>query len=263
LFREIMLKHCDSEFIFAPAFSDRTFSNRRYLSFIASAFSSGRHRFRARLRPEFSRKKHRMKRIELDIVALSHSVTQSHNYAVVLGERRGQRRLPIVIGSFEAQAIAVAMERMVPNRPLTHDLFKNTLDTFNIQLREVVINNLLDGIFYARLVCVKNGEVYEIDSRTSDAIAMAVRFDCPIYTYEFILEAAGVVLEEQEEESGAASPATGSEAKRMPSPKIESEALETLSVDALQRKLTEVLESEDYEMAARIRDELKRREQKG
>ncbi|HNL39345.1 MAG TPA: DUF151 domain-containing protein, partial [Saprospiraceae bacterium] len=83
-----------------------------------------------------------MKRIELDIVALSHSVTQSHNYAVVLGERRGQRRLPIVIGSFEAQAIAVAMERMVPNRPLTHDLFKNTLDTFDIQLREVVINNL-------------------------------------------------------------------------------------------------------------------------
>lgn len=203
-----------------------------------------------------------MKRIELDIVALSHSVTQSHNYAVVLGERRGQRRLPIVIGSFEAQAIAVAMERMVPNRPLTHDLFKNALDTFNIQLREVVINNLLDGIFYARLVCVKNNEVYEIDSRTSDAIAMAVRFDCPIYTYEFILEAAGVVLEEQEEEGAGAT----SEAQRIPAPKGASsggEALETLSVDALQRKLQEVLDSEDYEMAARIRDELKRREEKG
>ena len=197
-----------------------------------------------------------MKRIELDIVALSHSVTQSHNYAVVLGERRGQRRLPIVIGSFEAQAIAVAMERMVPNRPLTHDLFKNTLDTFGVQLREVVINNLLDGIFYARLVCVKNGETFEIDSRTSDAIAMAVRFDCPIYTYDFILEAAGVVLEEQDDdESTRSGGITQSQA-----PLVESDAIETFTVDQLQRKLQEVLEQEDYEMAARIRDELKRRD---
>lgn len=195
-----------------------------------------------------------MKRIELDIVALSHSVTQSHNYAVVLGERRGQRRLPIVIGSFEAQAIAVAMERMVPNRPLTHDLFKNTLDTFDIQLREVVINNLLDGIFYARLVCTKNGEVFEIDSRTSDAIAMAVRFECPIYTYDFILEAAGVVLEDQDEEGGVG------DASKMANANLDSDALETLSSDALHTKLQEVLESEDYEMAAKIRDELKRRE---
>ncbi len=198
-----------------------------------------------------------MKRIELDIVALSHSVTQSHNYAVVLGERRGQRRLPIVIGSFEAQAIAVAMERMMPNRPLTHDLFKNTLDTFNVELREVVINNLLDGIFYARLVCVKNGEVFEIDSRTSDAIAMAVRFDCPIYTYDFILEAAGVVLDEQEDEDSPAgvSPAASP-------PVIDTNALETYTAEALQRRLQEVLEAEDYESAAKIRDELKRREQK-
>lgn len=200
-----------------------------------------------------------MKRIELDIVALSHSVTQSHNYAVVLGERRGQRRLPIVIGSFEAQAIAVAMERMVPNRPLTHDLFKNALDTFNVELREVVINNLLDGIFYARLVCVKNGEVFEIDSRTSDAIAMAVRFDCPIFTYDFILEAAGVVLEDQEEEgmesSGEQRPASAPQV-------IDVSALETYSAEALHSRLQEVLEAEDYETAAKIRDELKRREQK-
>lgn len=195
-----------------------------------------------------------MKRIELDIVALSHSVTQSHNYAVVLGERRGQRRLPIVIGSFEAQAIAVAMERMVPNRPLTHDLFKNTLDTFDIQLREVVINNLLDGIFYARLVCVKNGEVFEIDSRTSDAIAMAVRFECPIFTYDFILEAAGVVLEDQED--------SGRSGRGMQGAMKDSDALETQSVDALHQRLQEVLEAEDYEMAAKIRDELKRRERK-
>jgi bifunctional DNase/RNase len=197
-----------------------------------------------------------MKRIELDIVALSHSMTQSHNYAVVLGERRGQRRLPIVIGSFEAQAIAVAMERMVPNRPLTHDLFKSTLDTFGIQLKEVVINNLLDGIFYARLVCMKNGELFEIDSRTSDAIAMAVRFECPIFTYDFILEAAGVVLEETEE-GGSGVVGTS----RMPA-NLDSDALETYSMEALKRRLSEVLEAEDYESAAKIRDELKRREAK-
>lgn len=194
-----------------------------------------------------------MRRIELDIVALSHSMTQSHNYAVVLGERRGQRRLPIVIGSFEAQAIAVAMERMVPNRPLTHDLFKSTLDTFGVDLKEVVINNLLDGIFYARLVCSKNGELYEIDSRTSDAIAMAVRFECPIFTYDFILEAAGVVMDEAE--GGRQEPA--------PAPAfMDNDALETYPADTLQRRLQEVLESEDYETAAKIRDELKRREQK-
>jgi len=146
-----------------------------------------------------------MKKIELDIVALSHSVTHSHNYAVVLGEQDGVRRLPIVIGGFEAQAIAVAMERMTPSRPLTHDLFRNSMDTFNINLKEIIINNLLDGIFYARLICEKDGEVLEIDSRTSDALAMAVRFECPIYTYEFILDAAGVILEDADD-SGAATP---------------------------------------------------------
>ncbi len=195
-----------------------------------------------------------MRRIELDIVALSHSMTQSHNYAVVLGERKGQHRLPIGSGSFEAQAIAVAMERMVPNRPLTHDLFKSTLDTFDIQLKEVVINNLLDGIFYARLICVRDGELFEIDSRTSDAIAMAVRFECPIYTYDFILEAAGVVLEEQEDGSLRASQVAGSN--------LDSDSIETFSMDALQTKLQEVLEAEDYEMAAKIRDEIKRRQVK-
>ena len=144
-----------------------------------------------------------MRKIELDIVALSHSVTQSNNYAVVLGEREGARRLPIVIGAFEAQAIAVAIENMTPNRPLTHDLFKNTLDTFNIQLKEVVINNLLEGIFYARLICLKDGEIIEIDSRTSDALALSVRFKCPIYTYEFILDAAGVVPTVGDRDPGA------------------------------------------------------------
>ena len=123
-----------------------------------------------------------MDKIPLDIVALHHSVTHSHNYAVILGESDGRRRLPVVIGGFEAQAIAVAMENMVPTRPLTHDLFKNTLESFNIEIKEVVINNLLDGVFHARLICMQEGEEIEIDSRTSDAIAMAVRFSCPIYT---------------------------------------------------------------------------------
>ncbi len=195
-----------------------------------------------------------MKRIELGIVALSHSMTQSHNYAVVLGERRGQRRLPIVIGSFEAQAIAVAMEKMVPNRPLTHDLFKNTLDTFGVQLREVVINNLLDGIFYSRLICVKNGEMFEIDSRTSDAIAMAVRFECPIYTYDFILEAAGVILDENDEEGVGQSIIPTANAA------MDSQPLERLSSQDLSERLQSVLDAEDYEMAAKIRDEMKRRE---
>lgn len=195
-----------------------------------------------------------MRRIELEIVALSHSMTQSHNYAVVLGEKRGKRRLPIVIGSFEAQAIAVALEQMTPNRPLTHDLFKNALDTFNIKMKEVIINNLLDGIFYARLVCLKEGELYEIDSRTSDAIAMAVRFDCPIFTYDFILEAAGVIMEEQESGNFSAVPVASG---------LDDTALEGWPLDALQTRLQEVLEAEDYEMAARIRDELKRREAKG
>ena len=199
-----------------------------------------------------------MKKIELDIVALSHSVAQSHNYAVVLGEKSGSRRLPIVIGGFEAQAIAVAMEGMSPNRPLTHDLFKNTLDTFEIDLKEIVINNLLDGIFYARLVCLINGELIEIDSRTSDALAMAVRFQCPIYTYEFILDAAGIILEDagyeddepvDEEDMAVAESSSGG--LRTP--------LSSYSVDALQKMLEEVLAEENYEKAAQIRDELDRR----
>lgn len=191
-----------------------------------------------------------MKKIELDIVALSHSVTQSHNYAVVLGEHNGSRRLPIVIGGFEAQAIAVAMERMTPNRPLTHDLFKNALDIFQISLREVVINNLLDGIFYARLICERDGETIEIDSRTSDALAMAVRFNCPIFTYEFILETAGVVLEEPEE--GVPAP------RKTPVRKPQS-SLTSYSMEELGKMLDEVLGKEDYEQAAKIRDEINRR----
>lgn len=193
-----------------------------------------------------------MKKIELDIVALSHSVTQSHNYAVVLGEKEGSRRLPIVIGGFEAQAIAVAMERMTPNRPLTHDLFKKALQTFDVEVKEVVINNLLDGIFYARLVCIRGDDEIEIDSRTSDALALAVRFKCPIYTFEFILETAGVVLEDDENDAEKGKTIEAVE-------KAEEQTLADYSLDALSQLLNDALEREDYERAAEIRDEISQR----
>ncbi|MBK9150901.1 MAG: bifunctional nuclease family protein [Saprospiraceae bacterium] len=185
-----------------------------------------------------------MKKIRLDIMALSHSVTQSHNYAVVLGEENGKRRLPIVIGGFEAQAIAVALENMTPNRPLTHDLFRNTLDAYNIHLIEVIINNLLDGVFYAQLICDQDGDIRQIDARTSDAIALAVRFGCPIYTYDFIMESAGVILDEPEEESGASQ----APARR------KAHALENMSIPNLEKMLEEALSKEEYEKAAKIRD---------
>jgi bifunctional DNase/RNase len=195
-----------------------------------------------------------MKKIELSIVALSHSVTQSHNYAVVLGEKEGSRRLPIVIGGFEAQAIAVAMEKMSPNRPLTHDLLKSALDHFNINLKEVIINNLLDGIFYARLVCEKEGIEVEIDSRTSDALALAVRYDCPIYTFEFILDAAGVILEEPEE--------VAPKPKKEKAKKNQND-FSSFSMEELQSILEESLGAEDYERAAKVRDEINLRKQQG
>jgi bifunctional DNase/RNase len=197
-----------------------------------------------------------MKKIELRIVALSHSVSQSNNYAVVLGEMIGLRRIPIVIGSFEAQAIAVAMEKMTPNRPLTHDLFKQTLEALKVELKEVIINNLLDGIFYARLICEREGEVIELDSRTSDAIALAVRYQCPIYTYEFILDTAGVELDEsiqndlEEENEDEIDVKPG---------KDKQSSLSTYSLESLQNMLLQVLEEENYEKAATIRDEIDKR----
>jgi uncharacterized protein len=196
-----------------------------------------------------------MKKIELEIVTLSHSISQSHNYAVVLGEIDGTRKLPIVIGSFEAQAIAVAMEKMNPNRPLTHDLFKNTLDTFDIEIKEVIINNLLDGIFYARLVCTRKSVTVEIDSRTSDAIAMAVRANCPIYTFDFILESAGVILEEAEEKPIASGTSQSGRKEKT------GNSFGQYSLEALNKMLEEVLAEEDYEKAAKIRDEINKRKE--
>lgn len=190
-----------------------------------------------------------MRKIELEVISLTHGVTPSHNYAVVLDEVGGTRRLPIVIGSFEAQAIAVAIEKMSPVRPLTHDLFKNTLQSFDIVLKEVLINNLVDGIFHAKMVCEQDGNVIEIDSRTSDAIAMAVRFSCPIYTFEFVLDSAGIPLDE----------ISASESTKEPGEKKKAQSYDQLSVDELQSLLNEVLEAENYEKAAKIRDEINKR----
>jgi uncharacterized protein len=196
-----------------------------------------------------------MKKIELEIVALSHSITQTQSYAVVLGEINGLRRLPIVIGGFEAQAIAVALERMSPSRPLTHDLMKNFMMAFNVSMHEIIINDLQEGIFYSKLVCSSENDTVEIDSRTSDALALAVRFGCPIFTYDHILDQAGVMMDEDlnpKQEISATAPTvttTGSG----------SENLHSLSLDELNTLLTEVLEHEDYIRAIAIRDEIKSR----
>jgi bifunctional DNase/RNase len=205
-----------------------------------------------------------MDKVKLEIVALSHSRSQSQSYAVVLGEITGRpkRRLPIVIGAFEAQAIAVAIEKITPTRPLTHDLIKNIFGMIDVELREIVIDNLQEGIFYSKLVCVRDGQEIEIDSRTSDALALAVRFNCPIYTYPFILEAAGIILEEDDPnaETGTGTASGEGEAAMAeataPGPNA---PLSQLSLDDLNERLRQVLDSEDYEKAIRIRDELERR----
>lgn len=195
-----------------------------------------------------------MKKIKLDIVGLSYSQTQSGAYALVLGEVSGRRRLPIIIGGFEAQAIAIEIEKMTPSRPLTHDLFKSFAQAFHVNILEVVIYNLVDGIFYAKLMCNDGKKTIEIDARTSDAIALAVRFDCPIYTYEFILTSAGIVIEgndfvflENIEPTTEEKVATTSS------------NYTALTDEELKAKLQEALTEEAYEKAARIRDEITRR----
>ncbi|HQW44697.1 MAG: bifunctional nuclease family protein [Chitinophagaceae bacterium] len=200
-----------------------------------------------------------MKKIELEIVALSHSITQTHSYAVVLGEVNGLRRLPIVIGGFEAQAIAVALEKMQPSRPLTHDLMKNFMTAFAIDLHEINICDLQEGIFYSKLVCSTENDTVEIDSRTSDAIALAVRFGCPIYTYENILESAGILMED------TTTTPPGKKKKAKQEVMVESddptgnEDLKTMTLEELNNLLNDVLEGEDYIRAIAIRDEINSR----
>jgi hypothetical protein len=197
-----------------------------------------------------------MKKIELEIVALSHSITQTHSYAVVLGEVNGLRRLPIVIGGFEAQAIAVALERMQPSRPLTHDLMKNFMMAFNVDLHEVVICDLQEGIFYSKLLCSNDKDTVEIDSRTSDALALAVRFGCPIYTYENILDSAGILMEDSGNKKKKTASVTTTTSEESAGTQDD---LKAMSLEDLQTLLNDVLEQEDYIRAIAIRDEINSR----
>lgn len=200
-----------------------------------------------------------MKKVQLEIVGLSYSQTQSGAYALVLGETAGSRRLPIIIGGFEAQAIAIELEKMSPSRPLTHDLFRSFAEVFDINVTEVLIYNLVEGIFYAKLLCNDGTRDVEIDARTSDAIALAIRFKCPIYTYEFILKSAGIVLDdesstppEQETEK-----ATKSESKKTKDD--EKGEYKSKSTEELKGMLQNALDEEKYELASKIRDELNNR----
>lgn len=195
-----------------------------------------------------------MEKIALDIVGLSYSQTQSGAYALVLGEQEGKRRLPIIIGGFEAQAIAIELEDMTPSRPLTHDLFKSFADSFGIKINEVIIFNLIEGIFHAKLSCEKDGNKIEIDARTSDAVALAVRFKCPIFTFEFILKEAGITIED---ESSALSPES-SDPKKAASKK-EKKGIASMNISDLKEKLQHAIDTENYEEASRLRDEIEKR----
>lgn len=192
-----------------------------------------------------------MKKVKLEIAGLSYSQTQSGAYALVLAESGGKRRLPIIIGGFEAQAIAIELEKMVPTRPLTHDLFKTFALTFNIQVKEIIIYNLVEGIFFSKIVCEQNGEIYEIDARTSDAIAIGVRFNAPVFTLENILASAGILLDEDSLDTIGEDPVE-SEVKP-------SNAYQDLSLEELENKLTEAIANEEYELASKIRDEINKR----
>jgi bifunctional DNase/RNase len=200
-----------------------------------------------------------MKKVRLEIVGLSYSQTQSGAYALVLGESTGSRRLPIIIGGFEAQAIAIELEKMTPTRPLTHDLFKAFSETFSIEVTEILIYNLVEGIFYAKLICTDGTREVEIDARTSDAIALAVRFNCPIYTYEFILKSAGIVLDDETlpgSESTAVTPV-----EEVSSTPVSEGEYQSKSTEELKNLLQTALDEEQYELASKIRDEINNRKQ--
>ena len=194
----------------------------------------------------------KMEKIKLDIIGMSYSQSQSGAYALILGEHEGNRRLPIIIGGFEAQAIAIELEKIRTPRPLTHDLFKSFADVYHITVSEVVINKFSEGVFYAKLVCTDGKHEQEVDSRTSDAIALALRFSCPVYTYESIMVAAGILMEEDAELTRP------EEQKTEPDSGIEVSYHEA-SFEDLKEMLKSAIENEDYEKASKIRDEINRR----
>ncbi|MBL4593523.1 MAG: bifunctional nuclease family protein [Flavobacteriales bacterium] len=204
-----------------------------------------------------------MDKIELEIIGLSYSQTQTGAYALVLGEKGGaKRRLPIIIGGFEAQAIAIELESMTPSRPLTHDLFKSFADVYDISIKEIIIYNLVEGIFYAKLLSEKNGKTIEVDTRTSDAIALAVRFKCPIYTHEFILASAGIILDESQEgedELTKELDAIEDDLESIIIDEPKSLSYDDLTIEELNKRLQDSIESENYEEASKIKEELDKR----
>jgi bifunctional DNase/RNase len=202
-----------------------------------------------------------VEKIQLEILGLSSSQSQSGSFALVLGETDGNRRLPIIIGMFEAQAIAIEIEKIIPNRPMTHDLFKSFGHSFNYTIKEIVISDLKEGVFFAKIVCENDSKTVEIDARPSDAIAIGLRFSAPIYTYEKIMTDAGIILtdESEDEASDLTAEITKEESKtKTPSPS-EDKPLKDHSYDKLKEMLNKALDEEDYERAAKIRDELNRR----
>jgi bifunctional DNase/RNase len=198
-----------------------------------------------------------VKKIKLEILGLSSSQSQTGSFALVLGETEGNRRLPIIIGMFEAQAIAIEIEKIIPNRPMTHDLFKSFANNFHFTVEEIVISDLKEGVFFAKIVCSDGLKRSEIDARPSDAIAIGLRFDSPIFTYENILAEAGIVLtDEQEDDEPKVEPKSRTK-KESVYRKVED--LKNYSVDKLNEILKEAIDKEDYERAAKIRDELSKR----
>lgn len=201
-----------------------------------------------------------MNKVQLSVIGLTSGQTQG-SYTLILGEKNGRRKLAIIIGSFEAQSIAIEIEKIVPFRPMTHDLFVSLSHLFDIELQEVMIHKLQEGVFFAKLVCLKNGETHDIDARTSDAIALAVRFKCPVYTTDEIMLVAGheINIEEKTEEESDNLPDEDIEQERILIPGLELDEFSTLSHEELNILLDEAIKIEDYQRAALIRDEMNKR----
>jgi bifunctional DNase/RNase len=196
-----------------------------------------------------------MKRVKLKVMGISYSQTQSGAYALILIEENGERRIPIIIGGFEAQAIVIKLENLEPPRPLTHDLFKTFADEFNITVLEVMIYKLEEGVFFSKLVCNNGEKEYSIDSRTSDAVAIALRFGCPIYITEEILEKAGITITAADSETSASNEVDNLF-------ETERSSYDTYSDEELYKMIDEAVKTEDYEKAASIRDEIDKRKKK-
>ena len=200
-----------------------------------------------------------MKKIRLDIAGITYSQTQSGSYVLTLAEVSGKRKLPIVIGGFEAQAIAIELEKMATNRPLTHDLFKSFCEAYNVMVTEVIIYKFHEGVFYAKIICIKENEVTEIDSRTSDAIAIGVRFNCPIYSYDSVLDEVGNTKDLGEfDEDDDSSDEEDIEQLELDEP-FDVHSDDSDSIEELNQKLKEAIEREEYELASQLRDEIAKR----